>query len=204
MGFGWLAQLLATSFRDDLVFAAFLLSIGFAVLIGCVVIGIVLWQRAHGETLSDLGWRRPTTRTALVLGVVYGVAWAALSYARGGNPAMWTWERLPMALIGIFLAFGEELAVRGFVLEHLRRGGVPTWLQVVVSAIGMGSYHGVLGWHYSVLYAVSSAVLFGLVSVLFVIGKRSLTPGLVAHGLSHVLGDPTLTEGILQGILALG
>jgi hypothetical protein len=67
----------------------------------------------------------------------------------------------------------------------------------------MGSYHGVLGWHYSVLYAVSSAVLFGLISILFVLGKRSLTPGFVAHALSHLLGDPTLTEGILQGILAL-
>jgi hypothetical protein len=112
LGFGWRAQLLAISFRDDLVFAAFLLSIGFAVIIGCVAIGIVLWQRAHGETLSELGWRRPTTRTALVLGVVFGVAWAALSYARGGNPTMWTWERVPMALIGMFLAFGEELAVQ--------------------------------------------------------------------------------------------
>jgi membrane protease YdiL (CAAX protease family) len=203
LGFGWLAQLLATSLRDDLVLASFWLSLGFAALIAIVVIGVVAWQRAHGEALIDLGWRRPTPRTAVVLGVVYGVAWAALSYARGGSPAAWTWERAPMALIGVFLAFGEELAVRGFVLEHLRRGGVPTWIQVIVSAIGMGSYHGVLGWHYSVLYAVSSAVLFGLISILFVLGKRSLTPGFVAHALSHVLGDPTLTEGILQGILAL-
>ncbi|MET7333527.1 hypothetical protein [Nonomuraea sp. NPDC005650] len=63
----------------------------------------------------------------------------------------------------------------------MRRAGVPTWLQVVFSSVVMGVYHGVLGAHDSVQYAISSAVLFGLVSVIFVVGRRSLPPGLVAH-----------------------
>ena len=203
LNFGVLAQLLASRLGSDLAFAALLLSSGFALSLAVVVAGIIVWQRAHGETLADLGWRRPTTRLAVGLGVVYGVAWAALSYARGGNPLDLAWERWPLLLLGIFLAFGEELAVRGFVMEHLQRGGVPTWVQILVSAVGMGSYHGVLGSHYSVGYALASTVLFGLVSLLFVLGKRSLTPGLVAHALTHVLADPTLTEGILRGVVAL-
>jgi hypothetical protein len=37
---------------------------------------------------------------------------------------------------------------------------------------------------------------------LYIWGRRSLTPGWLAHSLSHVLGDPPLTMGILLGVLA--
>lgn len=47
-----------------------------------------------------------------------------------------------------------------------------------------------------------AAILFGLVSVISLVGRRSLMPGLIARALSHLLGDPTLTEGILRGVLA--
>ena len=161
------------------------------------------WRgRAHGETIRDLGWGRPTRRLAVVLAVLYAAGWVALSYARGGNPLAVSWERPVMAVVGVWLAFGEELAIRGFFLESLRRGGVPAWLQVVASALAMGSYHGVVGLHYSFFYAASAAVLFGGVSLLFLLGRRSLLPGLVAHSLVHVLGDPVLTMGILRGVLA--
>ncbi len=66
----------------------------------------------------------------------------------------------------------------------------------------MGVYHGVLGRHYSVPYAITSAVIFAVVSLIFVLGRRSLTPGLTAHAMTHVLGDPYLTQGILFGVLA--
>ncbi len=94
--------------------------------------------------------------------------------------------------------------MRGLFMESLRRGGVPAWRQVVASALAMGSYHGVLGFHYSLQYAFYSAVLFGGVSLIFLLGRRSLTPGLTAHALVHVLADPTLTAGILRGVLAFG
>ncbi len=200
--FRWLAQLIATSYRHDLLFGSFLLDLGFAVGIAIVVAAIVGWQRLHGETIRDLGWAQPTRKVAIAIGIVYGLLWTALSYGRGGNPLAMSWERPVMAAIGIWLAFGEELAIRGFLMENLRRDDVPAWLQVVVSALVMGSYHGILGFTYSVQYAIASAVLFGIVSLIFLLGRRSLTPGLISHAMTHVLGDPTLMEGILRGGLA--
>ena len=67
----------------------------------------------------------------------------------------------------------------------------------------MGGYHGIIGLHYSLFYALSSMVLFGIIAVIFVIGKRSLTPGTIAHAMTHFFGDPVLTMGILQGALIL-
>lgn len=200
--FGFGAQLVANRYGHSLR-GAFILDLVFLGGILIVIAVVLTWQRAHGETIRGLGWRAPTRRTAIVIGVIYGLLWTASSYARGGNPFTLTWERPVMALIGLVLAFGEELAVRGFYLEQLRRGGVPTWVQVVASGIFMGIYHRIVGEHLSPTYMIGSAVLFGLVSVIFVIGRRSLTLGYVAHALTHLLGDPTLTQGILYGVLSL-
>lgn len=200
--FGFGAQLVTDRFGPTLT-GALVLDLVFLAGVAVVIAFVVGWQRAHGETLAELGWRRPTRRSAIVLGVAFGLVWTATGYARGGDPFAWSWQRPVLAVIGIVLAFGEEIAVRGFLLEHLRRAGTPTWLQVVASGVVMGVYHGVIGAHYSVLYAVSSFVIFAIVSLIFVYGRRSLTPGLVAHALTHVLGDPGLIQGILRGVVAL-
>ena len=199
--FGIGAQTVADHYGSS-VGGAFVLDLIFLAGVLIVIAAVLGWQRAHGETLRELGWRRPTTGTALAVGIVFGLAWTASGYARGGDPLAFTWQRPVMAVIGVALAFGEEVAVRGFFLEQLRRGGVRTWVQVVASGLMMGVYHGVIGLSFSPLYAVSSAVLFAVVSLIFVLGRRSLTPGLVAHSTTHVLGDPTLMQGILRGVLA--
>ncbi len=207
LNFGLLTNYLASTMAHNLLLTSFYLSVGFGLAMLVIVGLIVLWQRRHGETLADLGWRRPTTRTAIVIGIIYGILWLLLSYVRVPNPFQsflrLSWERPLMIAIGVFLAFGEELAMRGFFMEQLRRGGVPTWLQICASAIFMGSYHGLIGLHYSLLYGISSTILFGLIAVIFVIGKRSLTPGTIAHAMVHFFGDPILTMGILQGAILL-
>ncbi|MDQ6660268.1 MAG: CPBP family intramembrane metalloprotease [Chloroflexota bacterium] len=206
LNFCLLANYLASTLRNDLLLASFLLSVGFTVSAAIIVTLIIFWQRRHGETLADLGWRRPTTVLAIVVAVIYGALWTALSYygqighGEGSFLAI-TWERVLMIPIGVFLAFTEELMFRGFFMEQLRRGGVPTWLQIIASGICIGSYHGVLGFHYSVTFAIYSAILFGILAAIFVLGKRSLTPNTIAHAMTHVFGDPFLTMGILYAIL---
>lgn len=200
--FGFGAQVVADHYGHSLD-GAFVLDFVFLAGVLVVIAAVLGWQRGHGETIRDLGWRLPTSKIAIAAAIVFGVLWTASSYARGGDPLAFPWQRPVMAAVGVVLAFGEELAVRGFFMEQLRRGGVATWLQVLASGLVMGVYHGVLGAHYSGPYAIASFVLFSLVSLIFVLGRRSLTPGLIAHSLTHVFGDPTLIRGILYGVLAL-
>lgn len=206
--FGLITNYLASIMPTNLLLASFYLDVSFGIGIAVIVGLIVWWQRHHGETLMDLGWRRPTTVTAISIGIIYGALWVMLSYVREPHPVQsslaLSWERPLMMLIGLFLAFGEELAMRGFFMEQLRRGRIPTWLQVIASAVFMGGYHGIIGLHYSLFYGLSSMVLFGIVAVIFVIGKRSLTPGTIAHAMTHFFGDPVLTMGILHGAIMLG
>lgn len=166
-----------------------------------VVIGFVWWrQRRAGEGLAQLGLGCLTRTSTLIIAVVYGLLWTAMSYARGGDPLAWSWQRPIMMVIGVVLAFGEEIAVRGLVLDRLERCGTGRMMQVVVTGVVMGVYHGVVGYNLWPSYMVTSFVLFGLLSVICIHGGRSLTPCLLAHAMTHVLGDPTLMQGILYGV----
>ena len=67
-----------------------------------------------------------------------------------------------------------------------------------------GRLHGVVGHHVWPSYMISSFVLFGLLSALYMYGRRSLTPPLIAHAMTHFLGDPALMRGILYGVALAG
>ena len=183
--------------------AALALDLVFLVGVAIVIAVVRGWLRRDGDTFRDVGWRAPYPPWVMLLAVVFGLAWTAMSYARGGDPLELSWQRPIMVAVGPVLAFGEEIAVRGFMMDRLQRAAVPAWVQIVVTGVIMGAYHGLIGWHYAPPYAVSSFVLFALVSALFVASRRSLTPAFVAHSMTHVLGDPALMRGILYGAQAL-
>ena len=61
---------------------------------------------------------RPTRGAAMAVAVVYGLAWVAMSYVRGEDPLAWSWQRPIMMGVGVILAFGEEIAVRGLILDR--------------------------------------------------------------------------------------
>src|SRR5215469_362144 len=65
VNFGLVTNYLAQTFSNNLLLAAFLLDLSFGISMIIVVSLIVFWQQKHGETLRDLGWRRPTTITAI-------------------------------------------------------------------------------------------------------------------------------------------
>ena len=66
--------------------AALVLDITFLVGAAIVVAVVVGWQRAHGETVRDLGWRAPTRPVAIVVAIIWGLIWTSSGYARGGHP----------------------------------------------------------------------------------------------------------------------
>ncbi len=182
---------------------AFFLSLVFTAGALVVVVALRSWQRRLGETLSDIGWRRPTTRRAIAVGVLFGVLWTAMGYSRGGNPLELSWQRPIMMILGVYIAFAEE-AARAFMLTQLHRARVPAILQIAVGGIVMGGYHGLIGLHFSPLYAAFSFIMFAVLSAIYVWGRRSLTPVVIGHSLTHVLGDPELMRSILVGLGYLG
>ncbi len=180
------------------------LGIGFAMTFGAILAGILLWQRSHGEALAALGWRRPTSALAMSLGLALAVIWLAFSYAGilrllpGTRLADVSWLRLGVALLGLFVAAAEEIMMRGFFMTQLHRGRVPVWLQIVACGACSALYHSLPGLNLSAFAA--SFVLFSGLACIYVLGRRSLTPTIIGHGLINGLGDPYLLMLLLAAL----
>ncbi len=76
--FVWLGGYLRA--RYPLLQAAAWQQVGFTVGLAVILAVIVVWQRARGMTLADLGWGRPTTKLALALSVALAGAYLYGSY----------------------------------------------------------------------------------------------------------------------------
>ncbi len=170
--------------------------LGFAIAAVFAFVYIVVWQRRRGSSLAELGWGRPTTRLALVLGVILGVAYTSFAYfgARhllpGVDVTQFTWTRLLLAPLGIFLAVTEETLMRGLFMTELQRGRVPAWLQILASGACSAVYHSFQ--NPTLIGFLPSFILFSLHAGLYVLGRRSLTPVILAHSIYHILGEPYL------------
>jgi membrane protease YdiL (CAAX protease family) len=194
--------------RMDLFRAAVWQQIGFAIGLGLILAVIVLWQRARGMSLADLGWRKPTTGLALGLAILLGAAYIGGSYmgAQAILPSVdvaeFNWVRVVLAPVGIFMAIAEEAMMRGFFMSELHRARVAVWLQIIASGACSASYHCL---HEPTLIGfLPSFVLFTMHAGLYVLGKRSLTPTIVAHSIYHVLGEPYLLMMVLTVMHPVG
>lgn len=178
--------------------------LAFAAAMGFILVVIVIWQRSRGSTLAELGWRRLTTKTALILGVLLGISYLSGSYfgaqqmMPGVNVTEFSWLRLALAPVGVFLAIAEETMMRGFFMTELQRARVATWVQIIASGACSAAYHSLqdptpLGFF-------PSFFLFSMHAALYVYGRRSLTPVIVAHGMYHVFGEPYL---LMMALVAL-
>ncbi|HEY7326002.1 MAG TPA: CPBP family intramembrane glutamic endopeptidase [Gemmataceae bacterium] len=188
----------------DLFRAAVWWEVGFTLAIGIILGVIVVWQRARGSSLRELGLRRPTTTLAIVLALLLGVAYLSGSYfgARfvlpGVDVAELTWMRIALVPLGIFLAFGEETMMRGFFMTQLQKARVATWLQILASGACSAIYH--TFQNPTLLGFMPSFVLFSLHAGLYVLGGRSLTPVVITHSIYHVFGEPYLLMMALTAI----
>ncbi len=181
--------------RLDLFHAAVWWEVGFGV-IGLVLIPIYLWQRAHGSSLAELGWRKPAPLLAYGLAIGLAILFLTGSYfgtqrtLAGVNVLEINGVRLALAPLGIFLAIGEEMMMRGFFMTALHRAGVATWIQILASGACSASYHALQ--NPTPMGFFPSFVLFSLHAGLYVVSKRSLMPVILTHSLYHVLGEPYL------------
>jgi len=175
-------------------------------------IAMILLLRFRGMRLSDIGWRKGSSVWGWI-GALVAVAIYA-GFALGGpmlkgQPILTDWSlfRIATALgIGITAGFCEEAIFRGFVMTEARNGGAPLWLQIVLSALLFGMAHA--GWGGmtakfdigSMIGAmISTAILGVMLAGVYVIGRRSLVPVVVAHGVIDAIIEPWLILFALSG-----
>jgi membrane protease YdiL (CAAX protease family) len=180
----------------DLLQAAVWWEVGFTMAMAIILGVIIVWQRARGSSLRELGWGRPASTLAIVLAVLLGAAYLSGCYfgarfvLRGVDVMELSWMRVALVPLGIFLAFGEETMMRGFFMTQLQKARVATWLQIVASGACSALYHSFQDP--SPMGYLPSFVLFSLHAGLYVLGNRSLTPVVITHSIYHVFGEPYL------------
>jgi membrane protease YdiL (CAAX protease family) len=92
----------------------------------------------------------------------------------------------------------EERLMRGLFMTESQRGRVPTWLQILASGACSALYHAFQ--NPTLIGYLPSFILFSLHAGLYVLGKRSLTPLFVAHGIYDFLGEPYLLMMMLAAM----
>jgi membrane protease YdiL (CAAX protease family) len=190
--FVWLGNYLPRHL--DLYHAAIVQFLSFAVGLAIIFAVVVAWQRARGMSLAELGWRKPTTPLALILALVLGALFTVQSYfgaqflLRGVDVLEFNWVRLALAPVGIFMAIAEETMMRGFFMTELQRARVAVWVQILASGACSAVYH--CFQNPTLMGFLPSFVLFSMHAGLYVLGRRSLTPVILAHSIYHVLGEP--------------
>jgi membrane protease YdiL (CAAX protease family) len=119
------------------------------------------------------------------------------------------WElsgsRLGLGFVaGAAAGLGEELLFRALVFTTLATAGLPTTVQLSLSAVLFGLAH--LGWgrltesteRRRAIAAAGSTAVFGLVyGLLFLFSHRSVLPVIGSHALVDFLIEPALLERLM-------
>lgn len=186
--------------------------LGFSGLI--LLIAIMMWLRRTKQSLKDLGWGKPTSAAALVLGVLFAFALLGLCYMNNKRLGVEfpvgriDFLRILAAVLTAFAGgFVEEIGMRGLLMTELARIRTRTWLQILISGFCYAIYHSLQFLTNPVTFIQSMAVstlLGGILAGIYVLGRRSLTPCILSHGLANLLGEPYILMGALAAFAKFG
>ena len=85
----------------------------------------------------------------------------------------------------------EDLITRSFVMNQLHKIGSSKWVQLVVPALIFALYHTIWGFN---VFSFAFSLVYGIMlGGLFLWGKRSLTPVILAHSLAVLISEPFAT-----------
>jgi membrane protease YdiL (CAAX protease family) len=161
--------------------------------------------RMRGQTLSDIGFGRPTRLWGWALAILFAALYGGgtlMGMMKAGAPVTtdWSFFRIAIALgIGISAGICEETVFRGFVMTQAGNAGLHWSLHILLSAILFGLAH--MGWGgmsghvqmQQMIGAMSATAILGLMmAATYVAGGRSLTPVIFAHGIIDILVEPWL------------
>jgi hypothetical protein len=167
----------------------------------------LLVLRWRGQTLSDIGWRRPASIRAwlLTVGLVLLVSAAALLGPIGRSAQLlsdWSFYRISMALaLGGTAGICLETIFRGFVMTQARDVGFPVVIQILLSAVlcalvlarlNYSGYPGHPDFWGVIATTTSSVILCAAFAIIYVVGRRSLTPAIAAHAAIDMVVEPGL------------
>ncbi len=185
--------------------------LGFSGLI--LLITIKIWLRRTKQSMKGLGWGKPTTAAALVLGVLFAFALLGLCYMNnrrlGVEFSLGRIEplRILAAVLTAFAGIVEEIGMRGVLMTELAKIKTRTWLQVLISGLCYAIYHSLQFLTSPVQFVQSmvvSAILGVILAGIYVMGRRSLTPCIISHGLANLLGEPYILMGALAAFAKFG
>jgi membrane protease YdiL (CAAX protease family) len=180
--------------------------------------GTVLILRLRGQTLRHIGWGRPASAwgwlaAAVVTGFFLFNSFRTPS-CRGLcfiDPHAWLtdWSAFRLATsvaIGVTAGICEETMFRGFVMGQARDGGAHWSVQILLSGLLFGIAHAgnaTLSGRFEPAAAigiVASTTVFGaLFATVYLLGRRSLWPVIVAHGIFAFTTEPwMLLWGLAQ------
>ncbi len=193
--FGWLAQ-------PESRLAVFLAGsiVGEWVAFG-VLVCICRWQ---GITLGQLGWGRRTTILALGLALLVAVVYSGVTVA---NPQVGThlfqWSSLKVLALIAALTAGivEETIFRGYVMTTVARMKYRGYMQVLVSGFAFALAH-VYGFSSPIAYLTTLGFTFLLgisLGIVYLIGKKSLSPVILSHFLIDAVIEPWLLLSFFLG-----
>lgn len=175
----------------------------------------ILRIRKEKMDIKSIGLFAPSPWYAKMIGVLTGIIWAVFTIfsLKGMEPEadiLSIWMdfnpiRIIMMLIGPIGASMEDFVVRGFLMNQLKEAKVPNALQALLSALLFALYHSIwmvpiIGMYF--LYGFFSSFIYGLLLAwLYFLGKRSLTPVMLSHGITVLVGEPILSYVLLKSFM---
>ena len=194
--FGPIPEFLGERFGIEtaVILMLFTFVVGFCIILAVIFRFDEMRSGSLRERLGRLGWGQPSRLAAIIVAAIAGLAWGALflsstlQFDPDANLAELSLFRLAAILIAVCGVILEDLITRGYVMNGLRQINIPNWGQLVLSALLFALYHTI--WAFNVFSFIFS-LIFGLIlGGLFLWGKRSLTPVLIAHLLPVIISEP--------------
>lgn len=180
--------------------------------------GTVVLLRLRGQTLRDIGWGRPASPWGWIAAVAVVAFFLFNSFRTPACRGLcfidmhawltdWSPFRIATSLaIGITAGICEETMFRGFVMRQAGDAGLHWSLQAVLSGVLFGVAHaGIAGLSgrfdpaAAVAIVLSTSVFGTVFAVVYLLGRRSLVPVILAHGLFAFTTEPwMLLWGLTQ------
>lgn len=150
-----------------------------------------------GVSLNFLGLWQPTTKLALLSGVIVALVYSGITALnpRVGHGMLQISILKILAIVAALVAgVVEEVIFRGYVMTTLLHMGYGNVVQVMVCGITFALAH-LYGFASPVAFLTAQGSTFFLgimLGIVYLIGRRSLTPVIVSHALTDMIIEPAL------------